>query len=145
MKQYIFLAALSAPLISQADTWIDISLGSMHNQDTYLVNGEVNELNESNPGIGIAYKHNDNVEFIGGAYKNSFDVNSVYAGADFHTSSKRPVRLGISTGLITGYEYPVAAMPNIVFSNDKVRVKIGAFPPYQDSPGAITFSVGIKL
>ncbi len=145
MRRYILMAALSAPLICNADIWIDIPVMSKHNQDTYLVNGEVKELNENNPGIGIAYKHNDNVEFIGGAYKNSFDVNSIYAGADFHTSSKRPVRVGISTGLITGYNYPVAAMPNVVISNDNVRIKIGGFPPYQDSPGAITFSIGIKL
>lgn len=140
----LLLLSLCSPV--QAEIWLDVPLKSHHSDAGYYKGGELKEFNENNIGLGVAYGLNNNVELIAGGYRNSYYKSSFYAGSDFHTSSKRTVRVGISAGVISGYpEGCLALLPNVVFSTKPVRVKIGWYPKYKNSTSAVSISIGVLL
>ena len=118
------------------EIWGEYHVGSNHSDKYwYDDNGRRHEFNENNTGGGISYGINDNVEVIGGFYRNSYDNTSVYAGADVHTGRRHGISVGVSAGKITGYEdTPTATkfmvLPNVVIGNRRsvFRTKVSIMP-----------------
>ena len=125
--------------------WGEYHVGSNHSQPGYFDRNGYREFNENNTGGGITYEIDNNVEVLGGFFKNSYNNTAVYGGFDFHTSRARYVSVGVALGPITGYkDTPQNAywmvLPNVVFGNDKVRTKIGYIP---GDVSVMTLTVGI--
>jgi len=146
-----------------ADVWIDLHIGSMHADDEYQIGTSSAPLeqewrefdyvpyNQVNLGIGLDYGINKYNSVIAGFYDNSYNRLSFYGGWDLHTDDTEAVSFGITGGLVSGYEHtpnihskdsPVVVMPNIVFSNEYARIKVG-FIPAKD--GVVNISIGVKL
>ena len=57
------------------------------------------EMNELNPGLIFEIDHNENVSFLAGGYKNSYDKLSLIAGVEVQYKY-----IGAQIGLATGYK-----------------------------------------
>jgi len=102
--------------------------------------GELEQYNETNPGLGLSYQFNNNLEVRGGGYKNSHNANSFYLGGAAYTSSRRLLSIGAAAGVVTGYdglilnpdfEYKKVqpfAMPTVYINTKRVRTEIGYLP-----------------
>ena len=157
---------------------LDINLASIHSEDTYqkpilgkyqyfeiiegyatpVVGYEEKEFQNINPGLGLRYHGDENVDFTIGFFLNSFDDLSIYGAIEPHTSSKRLVQVGIMMGLATGYEDYVdhaAALtpfilPNMQFNfptNTPTALKIGVLPNsiFGYNVDVLTFQLSIGI
>ena len=132
------------------ELWGEYHVGSNHSERYYWEGNERHEYNEKNTGGGIAYGLNDNIEVIGGFYRNSYDNTSSYVGADIHTGRRHGVSVGVSAGRITGYEdTPLGTkymvLPNVVIGNEYnvFRVKVG-IQPIGDGK-LMTLTIGLSI
>ena len=109
---------------------------------------------ESNPGIAAqwqspwfeAFTGLENTRLTAGAYINSNDRNSVYAGAQWLPWSYGPVKLGLQAVIITGYKEAAITpvlLPLISVETQHVGVDIYAVPKLAKVSSAVfaTFKV----
>lgn len=149
MKAIWGVAAIMLPLTCSAGDWASIHIGSSHSKATYFDDsGDIHEYNETNLGLGVMSSTDKYTELGAGYYRNSFNRNSFYAGADFHTSDDNAVRAGVSFFAVTGYEESyVMPLPNITARiNSQIRVSVG-YLPAKDNDGAdvITLTLGVAF
>ena len=109
---------------------------------------------ESNPGIAAQWQSPwfeeltglENTRLTAGAYINSNDRNSVYAGAQWLPWSYGPVKLGLQAVIITGYKEAAITpvlLPLISVETHHVGVDIYAVPKLAKVSSAVfaTFKV----
>lgn len=109
---------------------------------------------ESNPGIAAQWQSPwfeeltglENTRLTAGAYINSNDRNSVYAGAQWLPWSYGPVKLGLQAVIITGYKEAAITpvlLPLISVETQHVGVDIYAVPKLAKVSSAVfaTFKV----
>jgi phosphohistidine swiveling domain-containing protein len=113
------------------------------------------EYNEVNPGIGITRETvNDKVvkALMAGVYENSFEDTSAYVGGHLakRFGDDPYLDLGISGGLITGYEdnalTPMAALMAQVGKKDLGRLKFQYVPSIEaKEPSLLMMNLGIPF
>jgi hypothetical protein len=143
MKSILFALVLlvaSTAHANEGDWWLDIHVLSYHNNDSrtwYDDDGKAREWQEDNWGLGVGYGITQHMELKAGAYRNSHDATSVYAGVKWHTDYERLISIGLLAGLVTGYEEtqhvdgPVTGylLPVIgIHPHYRVRAEIGYIP-----------------
>ena len=114
---------------------------------SYHIGGGYNNIN---PGIGLEYRLRDRFHIGTGTYRNSMEVQSVYALAGFETRGKKRIGFGAEAGIITGYNESIipATAPYLrIGSRDgRLNVKIDMLPPVPDlTPMVFTCQVRLKL
>ena len=95
------------------------------------------EYNNANYGLGYAFDNN----FVLGAYENSINKTSVYAGYCFTVTQ----RISVLAGAVSGYEIPVA--PAVVLSyrvpiTERLGLRINLVP---FGSGVINLALGVRL
>lgn len=154
--KYTAAALIGLALISsnatanKGDLWIDVTLASRHTNESglwYDDDNQPHEWNENNLGLGVGYGVLPGIEAKAGFYKNSHNVNSVYGGFKWHTNYERFISIGLTVGLVTGYEIaghidtPVTPfiLPAItIHPHHRVRVEFGFVPGAPGSEGEKT-------
>ncbi len=109
---------------------------------------------ESNPGLALQWQSPwfeeltgfENTRLTAGAYINSNNRNSVYAGAQWLPYSYGPVKLGLQAVLITGYKEAVITpvlLPLVSVETQYVGVDVYAVPKMAKVSAAVfaTFKV----
>jgi hypothetical protein len=114
---------------------------------SYHLGGGYNNIN---PGIGLEYRLRDHFHIGVGTYRNSMEMQSVYALAGFESSGKKRIGFGAEAGIITGYNESIipAAMPYLRLGSRKGRlnVKIDVLPPVPDlTPLVFTCQLRLRL
>lgn len=143
----LFVAACTESHAAGADTpWIEIHGLSKHSKSTYN-DGQEREFNEINIGAGVMFPVTEHVELGFGQFKNSYNINTQYAGFDWHTTSRAPVRYGVSVAIMTGYENTptpsnIMVLPNLTIGNGNVRLKIGVLP---GPTSLVTLTAGFRF
>ena len=112
------------------------------------------EFRESNPGLALQWQSPwfeeltgpENTRLTAGAYINSNDSNSVYAGAQWFPYSYCPVKLGLQAVLITGYleaKITPVLLPLVSVETQYVGVDLYAVPKMAKVNAAVfaTFKV----
>ena len=110
-------------------------------------------LNEFNIGAGYNYEFNSKTYATIGAFNNSYDKVSVYAGAKWLPLKKRYFKAGFVAGVVTGYEDDTDAnevqpmiIPEVQFKYRNYYIASRIIPDFGDnSSTAITFSIGFVL
>ena len=129
--------------VQAADVWLDLHVASRHAQPGDYMDGVYKAFNENNEGIGLSIAVHEYVDVSVGAYDNSYYKRSNYAGVDVHTAVSNYVRLGVSAGYVSGYEFTnVMVLPNVTFIANRFKARIGVIP---GDKGVVTFSVGVRL
>lgn len=112
------------------------------------------EYNEVNPGIGITRETaNDKVvkALMAGMYENSFEDPSFYLGGHLakRFGDDYYLDLGVSGGLITGYEEPITPMAALmaqVGKKDLGRLKFQYVPSIEPKePAILMMNLGIPM
>lgn len=151
----------------EGDWWIDLSVGAYHGDRSWKdkEDGSQHRYNEFNPGAGLTYNINENVDVSGGTFYNSFKRWSLYGGLGL----KYPIRLsgkmtwepGFFAGFASGYEgtakdddvvvlglIPFPAVSNIVRYDD-YALKVGVVPDYKGTKKSgftvITFQLSYQF
>ncbi|MBX9938322.1 MAG: hypothetical protein K2Y32_03685 [Candidatus Obscuribacterales bacterium] len=88
---------LKFDLENKHDTWLQLGALSYHQ------NREAN-YRETNYGIGILRRLDDQSAFAVGYYRNSLDKDSFYAAYHYTPYELGPVKLGMQVGAISGYK-----------------------------------------
>ena len=117
--------------------------------------GGEKEYNEVNPGIGITREtEKDKVvkALMAGIYKNSFEDPSAYVGGHLakRFGDDYYLDLGVSGGLITGYEEnpltPMAALMAQIGKKDLGRLKLQYVPSIEaKQPSLLMMNLGIPF
>ena len=141
------LVVLALTQVCQADDWMEIHIGSNHAGEGYTnQDGNFQPYNETNLGVGLMHGLDEHIEVGFGYYENSYNRNSFYTGLDYHTSDRRPIRAGVSAGIVSGYagyQAPVIILPNITMRVcDSARIKVGYLP---GDTGLVTFNMGVRF
>lgn len=121
---------LSLPA-SAGDLWVDIHGLSIHSSSSYSYKQYSGDYNWANLGAGVGYALTPNVELKAGAYWNSYENLSVYAGARFGLrlpvgDSGVIVDPGLTVGVVTGYEDTpdeAAAIQPVILPGSEHRVQ----------------------
>ena len=111
------------------------------------------DLNESNFGAGYNYQLTPTTFAVIGAFNNSYDELSVYAGAKWLPIKKMNFKAGFVAGVVTGYDDDTDAneiqpmiIPEIQFKYRDFYLSSRIIPDFGDnSSTAITFSIGFGL
>ena len=113
-------------------------------------------FNEDNLGIGIRFpiKNTERFGFTAGAYNNSYDRNSFYAGITFDhdmcKNSKYVCKAGIIGGLVSGYDKHTSAsaiqpiaLPQLTLGYKNLFIRSRFIPKINKETSAVfSFSVG---
>ena len=166
IRTILILLALSVPLLtayeaSANDLWLDINVASYHaGSDGYCYQGECDDFNEFNYGLGLSYELDDTFEATGGFFRNSYDKHSHYLGVKAKYDFARgdwALTPGLTVGLVTGYDdteveastLQPMALPSVTVSYKRVRGTVGYIPLnlVSDDAGAdvITFQLGVRF
>lgn len=155
LTKSILLTAIlssSSAYALEGDTWLNIHIGSLHSDAGFEADDteEYFEWNEVNPGLGYEWEATDNKSYRLGAYHNSVDETSVYAGLNLHTKYTSGIAVGVMLGFVNGYErhgMKVAGivLPNVMFIYERVRLEVGYIPAMNGYGSVTTFSTGIKF
>lgn len=142
--RYIVLALmLFATYASAGELWLDVPVASYHTDRS-------KNYNETNYGLGLEYRLNEEVSLGVGRYYNSIRSWSNYIGATYTPFSLGPVKLGVVGGIINGYDsfgggyFPVI-IPTAVIEGKRMGINIVAAPPIKDNSGVIGFQLKFKL
>lgn len=111
------------------------------------------DFNEFNIGAGYNYEFNSKTYAVIGAFNNSYDKLSVYAGAKWLPIDIKFFKAGIGGGVVTGYEDDTDAnavqpiiIPEIQFHYKQFFLASRFAPDLgENSSAAITFSIGFTL
>lgn len=139
---FAFLLAMSQ--CAEADTYLDINVGSNHGEPCYQTALGCEPFIESNPGLGITFEEDD-TEVSVGFYENSYGATSVYlSGSLAHSFNAGPVEIrpGIEFGAVSGYsadqQPPVYLLPSVSVGYERVRVNVGYFPAVSEDTVSVT-------
>lgn len=133
------LLCVVAPLPAQAADWLVLSGLSYHFQDTDGYRGD-------NPGVGWERPDAEiPLVWSAGYYRNSYDKDTVYAGARWEPFRWDHVSLGVFAGLATGYWTPVVALPMMSIEYRRVGINIVAAPTIRDYSGYVGAQIKFKL
>lgn len=120
---------------------IVIHVGSAHAEAGY---------NGSNPGLGVR-SHKPDYYFGAGAYHNSLNRTSVYAGVGKRVFNMGVIDLRLSAGMITGYAKPITPfiIPELALIVNKRVAMMASYIPAVEfgdlkTVAAIGFSLEIK-
>ena len=150
------LAALALAPEAHADSqerkWrIDIHGKSHHFDRCYRFCTK--NYNETNLGLGLAYKVNEHIDLMGGFYQNSFNNRSTYAALNFGQTIGY-FTPGIMLGGITGYTFDgrdqrdigLAVLPNVSLDVDRFQLNMGFIPKnFGGKSAVLTFRAGIRF
>ena len=165
MNKVLFILALTVPLltayeVNAGDLWLDVNVASYHvDADSYCYQGECDDFNELNYGLGLSYTMDDLIEWQAGFFRNSYDQHSNYAGIKFKhdfINGDFAVTPGILVGGVTGYDdtgveasvVQMMALPSLSVSYADVRATIGYLPLKliaEDSTDVVTFQLGYRF
>jgi len=108
--KYVIAIILAFCGVAHAGQWgIQVHLHSMHFADRAF-----EDWNETTGGIGLRYAFNDTYAVQVGRYRNEYTLHghnfdSTYALGDWLPKVYGPLRVGVYTGLVTGYpDYTMA-------------------------------------
>ena len=116
--------------------------------------GGEQEYNEVNPGIGITREtEKDKIvkALMAGYYKNSFEDPSLYLGGHLakRFGDDYYLDLGVSGGLLTGYEDPITPMAALMAQlgkKDLGRLKLQYVPSIEaKEPSLLMMNLGIPF
>ena len=164
---FIIMLALVVTMIttqgaSANDLWVDINVASYHTSaDSYCYQGECDDFNEFNYGLGLSYELNELFEVTGGFFRNSYDKHSNYAGVkakyDFDLGAGVALTPGLTLGVVTGYDdteveastLQPMALPSVTVSYKRVRATVGYLPltlvSDDSETDVITFQMGVRF
>ena len=148
-------------IAQQATSTPDTGVNGINSENPWLVLGGLAYhscrtcgFRESNPGLALQWQSPwfedlsglENTRLTAGAYINSNDRNSVYAGAQWLPYSYGPVKLGLQAVLITGYKEAVITpvlLPLVSVETQHVGVDLYAVPKMAKVSAALfaTFKV----
>ncbi len=111
------------------------------------------DFNEVNIGAGYNYEIKPTIFAVAGAFNNSYEKLSIYAGAKWLPIEYKFIKLGVVGGVVTGYEDDTDAnevqpiiIPEVQLHYKKVYLVSRISPDVGDNSSvAITFSLGIIL
>lgn len=109
-------------------------------------------FNERNYGGAVRYEHDDWAIQVG-AYRNSINKNSVYAGIDwsplkYETESCLKFEAGAYYGIATGYKFDITPVVGLqaAVKCENVFARVRAMPdPYYNAKAVGAIEVGIVL
>ena len=109
-------------------------------------------FNERNYGGAVRYEHDDWAMQVG-AYRNSINKNSVYAGIDwsplkYETESCLKFEAGAYYGIATGYKFDITPVVGLqaAVKCENVFARVRAMPdPYYNAKAVGAIEVGIVL
>lgn len=151
--------SVSVPGASASGLYLTASVTSHHFGERS--NGR--DFNEFNPGLGLEWVHPSfgsagpvdfRMSWIGGAYYNSINRLSVYAGGGpegcYGLHNQFSACAGIAAGAVTGYRVTVAPAVlgtlKLEHNPSGVFAKLGVIPEYSDvTPTVLTLQFGYKL
>lgn len=133
-RTVILILVLTASQAVNADSWT-VSIGSKH-----LFTDD--EYNEFNPGLGYLKDLNSVIWYkpdylTTGAYYNSIENISLYAGGGYQVFK----RFSVEVGIVTGYYHDLAIGAIGAIDLGKVRVLVLPPVPAVDSPLVLGFQV----
>ena len=114
-------------LLVSMPTWAGEWHGVLHGLSKHStdVSRHGKPWNERNFGLGIRYEQSADWSYQGGAYHNSERHTSVYGLVDWTPIEIAALRLGVSAGVVTGYETaPVVPAATLVARLQAKRVSI---------------------
>ena len=137
--------AFTAPNARAETPWVEVHVASKHSHDAWGTDNT--PYNEVNTGLGIMFPLDEYTEVGFGGFINSYNKETLYTGFDIHTTSRAPVRYGVSMAVMTGYEDTpnpsrIMILPNLTIGNEYVRLKIGVLP---GPVSLVTFTVGARF
>lgn len=133
---FILLLSLPAFSLEEGKWALDISLTSIHQDNSY---DDGQKYNENNFGLGASYGYSDSIDLKLGYFDNSYNRTTTYLAAvwqkDFHYKALR-ISPGIGAFLLTGYDgapenaekFQPGAMPSLSLGYKNVALNIGLFP-----------------
>lgn len=132
--------ALCASAAAHADPWIVGTLGSHH------FTGDKHEQHNYGAGVELPSSR-DRVAFVAGAYRNSFDRLSAYAGAAWTPLAAGPVHAGVIAAMVTGYPSgPVPAiLPTLQIEGERFGGNLYYAPKLKDSCAVIGLQVKFRF
>ncbi|MBK9279989.1 MAG: hypothetical protein IPM93_17655 [Candidatus Obscuribacter sp.] len=118
---------LKIDLQNKHDTWLQLGALSYHQ------NRQAN-YNETNYGVGILRRLDDESAVAFGYYRNSIHKDSFYAAYHYTPYQYGPVKLGLQAGLISGYKalkgFPTPMLlPLASIEGKNVAVDLTCIPP----------------
>jgi hypothetical protein len=119
-----FTDNLNAP--PKVPAWLVANLISQH-----LTNQNVNE---SNPGLGVEVPLGGDVNAMGGFYKNTQGRNSIYGGLEYMPIAMGALKAGMGLGAASGYEnklnWPVLPIATLkaAYETPEYGVNLNAIP-----------------
>jgi hypothetical protein len=152
MYKYI-ITVIFIGLLLLANTFVNASEVEVHLSSTHSNNDF--DYNENNIGLGVnvPIKHGVGVSF--GAFKNSYDDTSAYAGGTYDynlCSGGFKCTLGVIAGVATGYQDHTSAsalqpvvLPQIKIGIDRLTLNMRYMPSAFSNVEVITFSMGVHF
>lgn len=137
----IALLVLSLVPSAQAADWLVISGYSTHFERR-------DEYRADNPGIGWErYEPDQNPDWTwaAGYYRNSYDKNTLYAGARWEPLRWQHARLGVFLAAVSGYWTPLVAVPMLSLEYKRVGINLVAAPTVGDYSGYVGAQLKFKL
>ena len=148
MRNLIVGICLLLPTFCTAgEIYLTIPIASWHS-DRQRENNK-GSYEQTNPGLGLEYLINDRWRLGAGMYRSSIRTDSGYVGAAYLPLylNALNIRLGVSVGLVSGYEgnlLPVI-VPTAMLEWKRFGVNFMLVPPYDNQPGGIGFVLKWKL
>lgn len=144
-KLLLLISALLPAMAVASEAWVDVNVTSLHTKTT-------EHLNQRNLGAGVEYQALNQVIYLGGAYRNSFNRTSSYALAGWTPVRFGAVQAGLVAGAISGYSRMnnggmSAAVAGLVrIEGARVGMNIFVIPPsMKDSPVTVGFQLKVKI
>jgi len=132
MKRLLLASALAVALNAHASDFSLVLHGFSKHTNTHSTRTG-REWDETNYGLGIRYKVDEDISYQSGFYQNSEHSLSLYGGIDWTPLHLGPLAFGASLGLVTGYEtFPVMPMATLVGRaslTDRVDITVRWIPP----------------
>lgn len=118
----VCMAMFSTCVMAQAADWLVVSGASWHFEKRYQYRAE-------NPGLGWERNLDEMpLSVMAGFYLNSYNRETVYAGARWEPFRWSHARLGLFGGVASGYWTPVVTMPILSLEYRRVGINIMAVP-----------------
>ena len=134
----LFTAVLF-PTVGNAGDWIAVSGASVHFE-------RQNEFRQWNPGLGWERSTADwDGAWMAGYYRNSYDRDTVYAGARWTPIAWGSIRAGLFGAAISGYWTPIALLPTASIEGRRFGLNVVAAPTVREYVGYVGVQVKVRL
>ena len=135
----VIATALLLPVAAYAGDWMVLSGMSTHFERS-------DEFRRWNPGLGWERPTADwDGAWMAGFYRNSYDRDTVYAGARWTPWSWGAVRLGAFAGAVSGYWTPVAILPMASIEGRRFGFNLVAAPTVREYAGYVGAQFKIRF